>query len=114
VIEYRTVNMTADDGSEIPVRIPVLTPEELTEEYREEMEGYFNLVKDPGNWKNPIATFFHRSDATPDKIAKAIEYYTGSEAEFEDVGEGWWKVTSPGYYPATEKEVTRENTGRPN
>ena len=62
------------------------------------LERYFDMAKDSENWKNPIrATFVAVSEHTRLMISKAIEFYTGSKAEWKNEGEHW-TVTAKGYY----------------
>lgn len=58
----------------------------------------FEMVQDEDDWKNPIcATFEVISDAAMNRISKAIEFYTGSKAEWSN-SENLWLVTAKGYY----------------
>jgi len=61
----------------------------------EKLKPLFDSICDPKDWKAPIKAYvrdFKRAD-----IAEAIVFYTATEAAFEDAGNGWLKVTAPGY-----------------
>ena len=70
---------------------------------RECLKKAFDLVKDPKNWKNPIAVFME-----PDAwymvagiFAEAIEFFTATKASCSlvDTGYGYkMLVEAPGYY----------------
>lgn len=82
----------------------------LTEWVQAKMNGYteadlefaFDCVKDLTNWKLPINVTVGTSVTRLNKelIATAIEFYTGSVAEFTDNEDGSYTVTATGYYEA--------------
>jgi len=85
---------------------PGMTKGEI-DRYLEESKGGFNtdelgaafdLVKDPENWKNSIDAVIDAEKR--DVVDRAIPFYTGTEAFFEDVtGQpGKLRVTAAGYY----------------
>lgn len=57
----------------------------------------FDLVKDPGNWKEPISTTVFKSQASAEEIQAAVVFFTGGRADISDEGESYW-VRANGYY----------------
>ena len=63
----------------------------------EEMARAFENVQDKENWKNPINSCVRAEDVEVTK--EAIVYFTATEATLgENLGNGWYKITAPGYY----------------
>lgn len=70
----------------------------LSEEDREEVEKYWNMVRPSTHWKDPIDKFIPRvlTHEERKKIANAIAHYTATETDFEDV-DGGTRVIAAGY-----------------
>lgn len=69
-----------------------------------ELRRAFERVQDKADWKNPIDAFIGQADTTERrKIATAIEFFTGSRAEWISAQrrtKAVWTVQAPGYYQA--------------
>jgi hypothetical protein len=63
----------------------------------ERLREVFDLVKTPGNWKDPIDVKVPVSLATYMEISNAVSYFCGGQAMIEQVGDQW-HVTDEGYY----------------
>jgi len=62
------------------------------------LSKFFDMVKDHDNWKDPICAFFlNTNEHQRLMISRAIEFYTGSKAEWKFTGDGY-TVTAKGYY----------------
>ncbi len=66
-----------------------------------ELSFWFDLVKDPTNWKNPVDCTLPGIVAACDRkaIAAAVVFYAGCSPEFTGTKNGL-RVTAPGYYRA--------------
>lgn len=66
---------------------------------RSELSECFNQVANSDNWKNPINAILPCEDTSlnRDLYAKAIEFFTGSIAEFTVDDKGTW-IKAKGYY----------------
>lgn len=60
-----------------------------------ECKVYFDLVKDPADWRNPIDSIVDTVNLT--KTLVAITFFTGTQAEYQDTGNRQYRVTSVGY-----------------
>ena len=58
----------------------------------------FDLVKTPGNWKNPIDMLVVKDKATEAEIVAAVTFYCGGSPEVVDYDSDFWRVTGAGYY----------------
>lgn len=63
----------------------------------EEISDAFDLVKDAEHWKNPIDAIIPAGKQAV--VERAIPWYTGTEAAFEECDRaGYLRVTAPGYF----------------
>jgi hypothetical protein len=68
---------------------------------QEQMNVAFNKVADPKNWKNRVNRIVTvADDAERDLIAQSVIHFTGSVAEFVEIGDNKYRVTADGYYAA--------------
>lgn len=61
-----------------------------------ELDMAFELVKEPGNWKYPIAALVPAKFA--DACSAAIDFYAGGGAVVTQEMSGQVRITAPGYY----------------
>lgn len=61
-----------------------------------ELDMAFELVKEPGNWKYPIAALVPAKFA--DACVAAIDFYAGGGAVVSQQMNGQVRITAPGYY----------------
>lgn len=67
-------------------------------ESRETMLPFFTKVSCSAHWKNPINKILTADENERTNISNAISFFTGTEASWEELGIGRWRVTAPGYY----------------
>jgi hypothetical protein len=64
---------------------------------REQLEHAFKNVQDKKHWKNPINSCVRSEDV--EITMEAIAFFTATEATLgENLGNGWYKISAPGYY----------------
>ena len=61
----------------------------------DELDVYFRMVANTGDWKAPINTTIRITDQK--LVARAIEFYTASKAQFYPIDKIHCKVWAPGY-----------------
>lgn len=64
---------------------------------REEKKRLFDLVKDKEHWKGPINAIVSDKE-NAEAICDAVNYFTGTYADVEDLGDGTMRVEAPGYW----------------
>ena len=63
------------------------------------LRQWFNVVCNEKNWKSRIyKTLSSISEHERHLTTMAIEFFTGSQAQWTDVGNGEWRVEANGYY----------------
>jgi len=82
----------------IPTR--TLVPVQRPEYTDEQLDAAFKRVANSKNWKNRINRIVVADDAERDLIARAVIHYTGSVADFIEVGPNKYRVIANGYYAA--------------
>jgi hypothetical protein len=68
---------------------------------QEQLDAAFKRVQNTKNWKNRINRIVTvADDADRDVIAQAVIHFTGSVADFVEVGPNKYRVIAAGYYAA--------------
>jgi chromosome condensin MukBEF MukE localization factor len=74
---------------------------ERPEYTQEQLQAAFNKVANSKNWKNRINRIVTvADDSERDLIARAVIHFTGSVADFIELGDNKYRVIADGYYAA--------------
>ncbi len=67
------------------------------EELRTQHASYFEMVEDPNDWRNPINKIVVCTRDEMDAIINAIMFFTATQADVTNLGNGIYRVKSEGY-----------------